>query len=236
MLPAHRQQEFVKFLNEIDAGLVREPGVEIHLILDNYGTHKAPSVKRWFERHPEYHLHFTPTSGSWLNQVERFFGKITEKAIRRGVFRSVPALEKAIMDYLADYNENPRPFVWTADAELILNRVQRVCERISNSPHYALPNSSLDRPGPGGRRNQGRVSESRRSGRADVSHELAEQDQVRGEALRGTRECTEGLTQFEALSGRPVSNANVALRRLGAGTRDQRRGAATQALRWWPPT
>lgn len=131
----HRQQESLKFLNEIDAGLPREPGVEIHLILDNYATHKAPSVKRWFERHPEYHLHFTPTSGSWLNQVERFFGKITEKAIRRGVFRSVPALEKAIMEYLADYNENPRPFVWTADAELILNRVQRVCERISNSPH-----------------------------------------------------------------------------------------------------
>lgn len=130
----HRQQEFLKFLNEIDAQLTREAGVEIHLILDNYGTHKAPSVKRWFERHPEYHLHFTPTSGSWLNQVERFFAKITEKAIRRGVFRNVPALEKAIMDYLADYNENPRPFVWTADAELILNRVQRVCERISNSP------------------------------------------------------------------------------------------------------
>jgi transposase len=131
----HRQQEFLKFLNEIDAGLDREPGAEIHLILDNYATHKAPSVKRWFERHPEYHLHFTPTSGSWLNQVERFFGKITEKAIRRGVFRSVPALEKAIMEYLADHNENPRPFVWTADAELILSRVQRVCERISNSPH-----------------------------------------------------------------------------------------------------
>jgi transposase len=131
----HRQQEFLKFLNEIDAQLTREPGVEIHLILDNYGTHKVPSVKRWFERHPEYHLHFTPTSGSWLNQVERFFGKITEKAIRRGVFRSVAALEKAIMDYLADYNENPRPFVWTADAELILNRVQGVCERIANSPH-----------------------------------------------------------------------------------------------------
>jgi transposase len=106
----HRQQEFLKSLNEIDAGLPREPGAEIHLILDNYGTHKTPSVKRWFERHPEYHLHFTPTSGSWLNQVERFFGKITEKAIRRGVFRSVPALEKAIMEYLADYNENPRHF------------------------------------------------------------------------------------------------------------------------------
>jgi transposase len=104
----HRQQEFLKFLNEIDAGLCRGPGVEIHLILDNYGTHKTPSVKRWFDRHPEYHLHFTPTSGSWLNQVERFFGKITEKQIRRGVFRSVPALEKAIMEYLANHNENPR--------------------------------------------------------------------------------------------------------------------------------
>src|SRR3954452_11791014 len=89
----HRQQEFVKSLNEIDAGIAREPGVQIHIIMDNYGTHKAPSVKRWFERHPEYHLHFTPTSGSWLNQVERFFGEITEKRIRRGAFRSVAALE-----------------------------------------------------------------------------------------------------------------------------------------------
>ena len=131
----HRHQEFLKFLKEIDARVVREPGVQIHIIMDNYGTHKAPSVKRWFERHPEYHLHFTPTSGSWLNQVERFFGLITERRIRRGVFRSVPALEKAIMEYLAHHNENPKPFVWTADADLILNKVQRVCERISNSPH-----------------------------------------------------------------------------------------------------
>ena len=131
----HRQQEFLKFLEEIDTRLTREPGVAIHLILDNYGTHKTPGVKRWFDRHPEYHLHFAPTSGSWLNQVERFFGKITEKQIRRGAFRSVPALEKAIMEYLATHNEDPRPFVWTADAELILSRVQRVCERISNSPH-----------------------------------------------------------------------------------------------------
>src|SRR3954471_217955 len=81
----HRHQEFLKFLNEVDARLPKEPGVEIHIILDNYGTHKTPSVRRWFERHPEYHIHFTPTSGSWLNQVERFFAEITEKAIRRGV-------------------------------------------------------------------------------------------------------------------------------------------------------
>jgi transposase len=131
----HRQQEFLKFLNEIDAQVEREPGVEIHIILDNYGTHKTAAVKRWFERHPEYHLHFTPTSGSWLNQVERFFAEITEKRIRRGAFRNVAALEKAILEYLADHNENPRPFVWTANADLILNRVKKVCERISNSGH-----------------------------------------------------------------------------------------------------
>jgi transposase len=131
----HRRQEFLKFLKEIDAQVVREPGVQIHIIMDNYGTHKTPTVKRWFERHPEYHLHFTPTSGSWLNQVERFFAEITEKRIRRGAFRSVAALEAAIMEYLADHNENPRPFVWTANADLILERVRKVCERISNSGH-----------------------------------------------------------------------------------------------------
>ncbi len=131
----HRQQEFVRFLNAIDAGIAREPGVQIHLILDNYGTHKAPSVKRWFERHPEYHLHFTPTSGSWLNQVERFFAEITEKRIRRGAFRSVAALEAAILEYLAHHNEAPRPFRWTANADLILERVKKVCERIPDSGH-----------------------------------------------------------------------------------------------------
>ena len=129
----HRSQEFLKFLKEIDAQVEREAGVQIHIIMDNYGTHKTPLVKRWFEKHPEYHLHFTPTSGSWLNQVERFFAAITEKAIRRGVFRSVAALEKAIMDYLARHNEDPKPFKWTASADLILNRVKKVCERISNS-------------------------------------------------------------------------------------------------------
>ena len=129
----HRQQEFLKFLEEIDARIAKEPGVTIHIILDNYGTHKTPKVKRWFQRHPEYRLHFTPTSGSWLNQVERFFAEITEKRIRRGAFRSVAALEAAIMEYLAHHNENPRPFVWTANADLILERVKKVCERIGNS-------------------------------------------------------------------------------------------------------
>ena len=131
----HRQQEFLRFLEEIDAKMPKEPGISIHIVLDNYGTHKTARVKRWFERHPEYRLHFTPTSGSWLNQVERFFAEITEKRIRRGAFRSVAALEKAIMEYLAHHNEDPRPFVWTADADLILRRVQKVCERTCNSGH-----------------------------------------------------------------------------------------------------
>jgi transposase len=105
----HRQQEFLKFLNEIDANVPKEPSVEIHLVMDNYGTHKAPAVKRWFQRHPEYHVHFTPTSGSWPNQVERFFAAITETRIRRGAFRSVAALERAITEYLENHNRNPRP-------------------------------------------------------------------------------------------------------------------------------
>jgi transposase len=131
----HRHQEFLRFLEEIDAKVLKEPGVEIHLVLDNYATHKTPAVKRWFLRHPEYRLHFTPTSGSWLNQVERFFAEITEKRIRRGVFRSVAALEAAIREYLEHHNASPKPFVWTADADLILNRVKKVCERISDSGH-----------------------------------------------------------------------------------------------------
>jgi transposase len=131
----HRHQEFLKFLDLIDTSVPKEPGCTIHLVMDNYGTHKTPKVKRWFLRHPEYHLHFIPTSSSWLNQVERFFAEITEKRLRRGAFRSVPSLEQAITEYLAQHNRNPKPFVWTADADLILNRVKRVCERTSNSGH-----------------------------------------------------------------------------------------------------
>jgi len=131
----HRHQEFLKFLNEIDASVPKQPGVEIHLVMDNYGTHKAPAVKRWFLRHPEYHVHFTPTSGSWLNQVERFFAEITEKAIRRGAFRSVAALEQTIKEYLENHNQNPRPFVWTADADLIFGRIRKIINRTSDSGH-----------------------------------------------------------------------------------------------------
>ena len=131
----HRHQEFVKFLDHLDATLTKEPGVSIHIVLDNYATHKTPAVKRWFLRHPQYHLHFIPTSSSWLNQVERFFAEITEKRIRRGVFRSVPALEQAITDYLAQHNADPKPFVWVADADSILDRIKKVCESTSDSGH-----------------------------------------------------------------------------------------------------
>jgi len=98
--------------------------------MDNYGTHKTPKVRQWFARRPEYHVHFTPTSASWLNQVERFFADITTKRIRRGVFRSVSHLERAIHDYLEEHNKCPKPFTWTATADLILDRVARVCKSI----------------------------------------------------------------------------------------------------------
>jgi transposase len=121
-------------MQTVDAAVPPHAG-EIHLVMDNYGTHKTPNVVRWFARHPRYQLHFTPTSGSWVNQVERWFAEITDKRIRRGSFTSVHSLEKAIQDYLNHNNEHPKPFVWTADAELILGKIQRLCERISNSGH-----------------------------------------------------------------------------------------------------
>ena len=122
----HRHQEFLKFMELVDSQLPAE-AKEVHLVLDNYGTHKTPKVIRWFARHPRYHLHFTPSSGSWINQIERWFADITEKQIRRGSFTSVPQLEKAIQQYVDHNNETPKPFVWTADADLILGKIQRLC-------------------------------------------------------------------------------------------------------------
>jgi transposase len=141
----HRHQEFLQFMELVDAKLPEAVG-EVHLILDNYGTHKTPKVIRWFARHPRYRLHFTPTSGSWVNQVERWFAEITEKRIRRGSFTSVRSLEKAILEYLEHHNQNPKPFIWTADADLILGKIQRLCERISNSRRISAPpkNSSTN--------------------------------------------------------------------------------------------
>jgi transposase len=129
----HRQQEFVRFLDHIEANV--PGGLEIHLVLDNYATHKTPKVAAWLKKRPRYHLHFTPTSSSWLNQIERWFAKITQERIRRGVFKSVDELITAIDDYIAHHNRSPKPFVWTASAELILGRVERLCKRINHSPH-----------------------------------------------------------------------------------------------------
>lgn len=120
----HRHQEFVKFLTLVDAAVPAEEGISVHLILDNYSTHKTAAVKRWLRRHPRFVLHFTPTSGSWLNLVERFFGQITEQRLRRGVFSSVAELERAIKEYLAKHNHDPKPFVWTASAELIFSKIK----------------------------------------------------------------------------------------------------------------
>jgi transposase len=131
----HRHQEFVKFLDHLDATLVKDPGVSIHIVLDNYATHKTAAVKRWLLRHPAYHLHFIPTSSSWLNQIERFFAAITEKRIRRGAFRSVPALVEAIHEYINEHNRDPKPFTWVADADAILERIKKVCNRTSGSGH-----------------------------------------------------------------------------------------------------
>jgi transposase len=127
----HRHQEFLAFLDHLDANLTRQEQTTIHVVMDNYGTHKHPAVKAWFVRHPEYVPHFTPTSASWLNQVERFFAQITERRIRRGAFRSVAELEQAIAAYLKTHNACSRPFVWTTDTDLILRKVQQVAERLT---------------------------------------------------------------------------------------------------------
>lgn len=119
----HRHDEFLRFLRLVDTQVPRR--LQIHMILDNYGTHNHPDVKAWLDKHPRFHLHFTPTSSSWLNLVERFFAEITDKAIRRGVFHSVDDLIAAIEEYLRVHNNDPKPFVWTATAEQILNKVGR---------------------------------------------------------------------------------------------------------------
>jgi len=119
----HRYQEFLRFLRTIDTQVPRK--LQIHLIVDNYGTHTKPEVKAWLAKHPRFHLHFTPTSSSWLNLVERWFRELTDKMIRRGVFHSVDDLIDAIEEYLRVHNNDPKPFVWTATAEQILTKVRR---------------------------------------------------------------------------------------------------------------
>ena len=129
----HRSKEFLSFLRTIEANVPST--LDVHLILDNYGTHKTPTVKAWFARHPRFHVHFTPTSASWLNLVERFFALLSNRQIKRGSHRSTQQLEQAIRAYLTIYNEDPKPFVWTKTADEILASVARFCNRISNSGH-----------------------------------------------------------------------------------------------------
>ena len=129
----HRAIEFRKFLDTIEESVPAD--LDVHVILDNLSTHKAPVVKRWLLRHPRYHLHFTPTSSSWLNLVERFFAELTQKQIRRGVHRSTRALIEAIEGYIEIRNEEPRPFIWTKSADEILASLARYCQRTYDSGH-----------------------------------------------------------------------------------------------------
>jgi len=133
-LPRHRGREFVKFLQQLEQAV--PPELEVHLILDNYSTHKCPPVQRWLkpQKRQRFHFHFTPTSSSWLNQVERWFAEITNKQIRRGSFNSVKELEQTIYQYLAVWNESPKPFVWRATADIILDKVRR-CKELSVTGH-----------------------------------------------------------------------------------------------------
>lgn len=129
----HRSREFLRFLREVNREVPEH--LDVHLVMDNYGTHKTQAVRSWFARHPRFHVHFTPTSASWLNQVERWFATLTERQIRRGTHRSTQALESAIRDYLNTYNENPRPFEWKKSADEIFESLKRFCIRISDSGH-----------------------------------------------------------------------------------------------------
>jgi transposase len=129
----HRAIEFKKFLTTIDQEV--PPHLEVHLVLDNVSTHKTPAIKRWLAAHPRFHLHFTPTSASWLNLVERWFGELTSKKLRRGTHRSVRELEADIRSWIATWNDNPRPYVWTKTADQILASIARYCIRINDSQH-----------------------------------------------------------------------------------------------------
>ena len=129
----HRSAEFRKFLDTIEENVPQE--LDVHLIMDNYATHKTTEIQRWLLKRPRFHVHFTPTSASWLNLVERWFAALTEKQIRRGSFRSTRELEKAIHAYVDQHNRQPKPFIWTKSADDILNSLARLCQRTNDSVH-----------------------------------------------------------------------------------------------------
>ena len=132
--PRHRSKEFVKFLNQVEKEVPTD--LDLHIVLDNYSTHKSADVQRWLKvkKRRRFHFHFTPTSSSWLNQVERFFGLITQRMIRRGTFQSVQELQRAIYTWLATWNNKPKAFVWKATADVILDKVRR-CKELTGTPH-----------------------------------------------------------------------------------------------------
>ena len=129
----HRHQEYLSFLKHIEANVPED--LDVHLIVDNYSTHKHTRVKQWLGSHPRYHVHYTPTYSSWLNQVEIWFNRITQQAIRRGTFSSVNDLVKKIDQFVEDYNTNTKPFVWTATADSIFEKIKRLCQGISETQH-----------------------------------------------------------------------------------------------------
>lgn len=131
-MPRHRHQEWIKFLELIDDEV--DPELDLHFVIDNYATHKHPRVLAWLKKHPRFHMHFIPTSSSWLNVIERFFRDLTEKRLRRGAFRSVEELTGAIHSYIAEHNQNPKPFVWRKTAEQILQKVGRARAALDNAP------------------------------------------------------------------------------------------------------
>ena len=131
--PRHRSREFKTFLETVNAAVPAD--LEVHLIMDNYGTHKTQLIRDWLVKHPRYQVHFTPTSGSWLNLVECWFALLSKRRLERGCFSSVESLERAIRDYIGATNEVPRPFVWSRTADEILASVARFCQRISDSLH-----------------------------------------------------------------------------------------------------
>jgi transposase len=131
-MPRHRHQEFIRFLKKVDTET--PSGLDLHMIVDNYATHKHPKVKSWLRRHPRIHLHFIPTSSSWLNMIERWFRDLTCNRLRRGSFSSVPSLITAITEYLSNHNQNPRVFVWTAPAEKILSKIA-ICKEAFDALH-----------------------------------------------------------------------------------------------------
>jgi transposase len=131
-MPRHRHQEWIKFLKKIDAETPDD--LELHLIVDNYATHKHPKVKAWLKRHKRFYVHFIPTSSSWLNVIERFFRDLDDKRVRRGAFRSVPELIDAVMGYIEEHNENPKPFIWKKTADQIIEKVGRARLALNNAP------------------------------------------------------------------------------------------------------